>query len=40
MENKNLIYKCRVCLSNKIENFQINHFGFPQKNKKGVPLTQ
>ena len=33
MENKNLIFKCRVCLSNKIENFQINHFGFPQKNK-------
>ena len=31
MENKNLIFKCRVCLSNKIENFKLNHFGFPQK---------
>jgi len=31
MEDKNLIFKCRICLSNKIENFEINHFGFPQK---------
>ena len=32
MENKNIVFKCRVCASNKIENFKINHFAFAPKN--------
>tara|TARA_X000000950_G_scaffold132263_1_gene164822 strand:- start:3129 stop:4187 length:1059 start_codon:yes stop_codon:yes gene_type:complete len=33
MNESNIIYFCRVCLSKKIEKFNINHYGFPGKNE-------
>jgi len=33
VEKKNTVYKCRVCYSDKIKNFKINHFGFVPKNE-------
>ena len=31
--NNNITYCCRACLSKKIEEFKINHYGFPGKNE-------
>ena len=33
MNNENLNFSCRVCLSKKIEEFKITHFGFLTKNE-------
>ena len=33
MNESSISYFCRVCLSNKIEEFKINHYGFPGKNE-------
>jgi len=33
MNESSITYFCRVCLSKKIEEFKINHYGFPGKNE-------